>query len=82
MRRLFWTSIGVGLGATVGVLVARRVRKTREALMPGNLGGAITGAIAGLGETIREFADDVRRGMAEREAELVDALGLDEPGRE
>ena len=76
MRRIFWTSIGIGLGATAGVLVARQLRRTREALTPSGIAGALAGAVSGLTDAIREFGNDVREGMAEREAELNDALGF------
>jgi hypothetical protein len=76
MRRIFWTSIGIGLGATAGVLVARQLRRTREALTPSGIAGALAGAVSGLTGAIREFGNDVREGMAEREAELNDALGF------
>lgn len=79
MRRLFWTSIGVGFGATAGVLVARRLRRTREALTPSGIAGALAGAVSGLGGAIREFGAEVRAGMSEREAELNDALGFGDP---
>jgi len=79
MRRLFWTGIGVGLGATAGVLVARRLRRTREALTPSGIAGAIAGAASGLTDAIRDFGAEVRAGMAEREAELNDALGFGDP---
>jgi hypothetical protein len=76
MRRLFWTGIGVGLGATAGILVAKRLRKTREALTPSGIAGALAGAVSGLTDAIREFTVEVKAGMAEREAELNDALGF------
>ncbi|HVF05621.1 MAG TPA: hypothetical protein VNA20_12340 [Frankiaceae bacterium] len=76
MRRLFWTGIGIGLGATAGVLVARRLRKTRDALTPSGIAGALAGAASGLSDAIRDFGADVRAGMAEREAELNEALGF------
>lgn len=76
MRRIFWTSIGIGLGATAGVLVARQLRRTREALTPSGIAGAVAGAVSGLTDAIREFGNDVREGMAEREAELNEALGF------
>ena len=79
MRRLFWTGIGVGLGATAGVLVARRLRRTREALTPSGIAGALAGAASGLTGAIREFGAEVRAGMTEREAELNDALGFGDP---
>lgn len=77
MRRLFWTGIGIGVGATAGVLVARRLRKTREALTPSGIAGALAGAVSGLTDAVRDFGADVKAGMAEREAELNEALGFD-----
>ncbi|HEU0131426.1 MAG TPA: hypothetical protein VFQ85_10610 [Mycobacteriales bacterium] len=77
IRRAFWTSLGIGLGATAGVLVARQLRRTREALTPSGIAGAFAGAMSGLTDAIRDFGADVRAGMAEREAELNDALGFE-----
>jgi hypothetical protein len=74
VRRLFW----LGIGVAVGVLVVRRITKTAEAYTPKGLASAVSG----LGDTVREFAADVRVAMAEREDEMLDALGVsgaDEP---
>ena len=77
MSRMFWTALGVGFGATAGIVVARRVRRTTDSLKPTQLGGALTGAIAGLAESVRDFTTEIRLGMAQREDELISALGLD-----
>ena len=69
MRRLFW----LALGATVGVLVVRRVTKTAHAYSP----SGVAGGLSDLGEGLREMAEAVREGMAERETELRYALGMD-----
>jgi hypothetical protein len=69
MRRLFW----LALGATVGVLFFRKVNKTVEAYSPAGVGRSLTS----VGDGLRELADVVREGMAEREAELRVALGVD-----
>ena len=79
IRRAFWTSLGVGLGAAGGILAARQLRRTRDALTPGSIGGALAGAATGLTHAVRDFAADVRVGMEQREAELVTALGLEPP---
>lgn len=70
MRRMFW----LALGATVGVLVVRRVTKAAEAYTP----EGVARGMSSLGEGLREMASAVREGMAEREAELRLALGVDE----
>jgi hypothetical protein len=74
MRRLFW----VALGATAGVYVMRKVTKTAEQFTPQGLASSI----AGLGDAIRDFADSVTAGMAEREIELREALGIEDDHRE
>ena len=73
MRRLFW----VALGATVGVLVVRKVTKTAQAYSPSGMAAGLSGALSDLGEGMREMAEAVRQGMVERETELRYALGID-----
>lgn len=79
MRRIFWTGLGVGLGATLGVVAARKLRHAQEAFTPTSMAGAVAGAISNLGGAIRDFAADVREGMIEREVELTEALGFEDP---
>jgi Family of unknown function (DUF6167) len=69
VRRLFW----VALGATVGVIVVRRVSRAAEGYTPEGIGRSLTAAV----DALRELADDVRAGMAEREQELRVALGVE-----
>ena len=70
MKRLFW----IALGATAGVLVVRKLQKTAHAYTPAGLAESVQG----LGDHLRYFAEEVRAGMAKREIELRDALGIDE----
>jgi hypothetical protein len=72
-RRLFY----VAMGAVVGVLVVRRLTATAQRFTPVGVQQSLAGAIGGLGESLREFTELVREGMAEREAELRVSLGLD-----
>ena len=69
VRRLFW----VALGATAGVLVVRKVTRVAQAYSPEGLGRSA----ASLADGLRDLADAVREGMAEREQELRIALGVD-----
>jgi len=73
MRRLFW----VTLGATVGVLAVRKVTKAAQSYTPSGVAQGFTEGLSDLGEGLREMAEAVREGMAEREAELRYALGMD-----
>ena len=65
-RRLFY----ITLGATAGVLIVRKLTATAQSLTPNN-------ALGNLADAIRSFGENVREGMAEREAELRTGLGLD-----
>jgi hypothetical protein len=72
-RRLFY----ITLGAVAGVLVVRRLTQAAQRFTPAGVQESMTGALGGLSESIREFGELVREGMAEREAELRVSLGLD-----
>ena len=72
-RRLFY----LALGATVGVLVVRKVTASAQRFTPAGLQKGLGGALGGLSDAIRDFGADVREGMAEREGELRSGLGLD-----
>ena len=62
----------MALGATVGIVVVRRVSKAAQAYTPEGIGRSLTEAI----DAVRDLADDVRIAMAEREQELRVALGV------
>jgi hypothetical protein len=69
MRRLFW----VALGATAGVLVVRKLNQVAQSYTPEGL----SKQVGSLADALRDVADVVREGMAEREQELRVALGVD-----
>jgi len=73
MRRLFW----IALGATVGVLLVRKITKTAEAYSPSGVAKGLSGSLSDLGDGLREMAEAVREGMEQRETELRYALGID-----
>jgi hypothetical protein len=73
MRRLFW----LALGATVGALVVRKVGKTAQSYSPSGVAQGLSAGLSDLGQGLREMAEVVREGMAERETELRYALGMD-----
>ena len=80
MRRLFW----IAAGAAAGIYAVRRVQRTAESLSPQGIAGSVGGGLRELAAAVREFGDDVREAMAEREIDLRQALGLgdDEGGPE
>jgi hypothetical protein len=66
MKRLFW----LGVGLAVGALVVRAVTRKAQSFTPQGIAGSVQESASGLLESVRTFVDDVREGMAEREAEI------------
>ena len=78
MRRIFW----VVAGATAGVLIARKLTKAAKSFTPEGAADQFAGKVGGISAAFREFADDVRAGMAQRDNELRYALGIVDNGLE
>lgn len=71
-RRAFWFTTG----AAAGVWATAKVQRKLRGLAPDNLAVQAADRVVLAGHRLRHFALDVRSGMAEREGELEDALGL------
>ena len=69
MKRLIWFVIGTA----VGIYAVTRLKKKAQVLAPESL----QASVEKMASAIRDFGDEVRAGMAERETELRDALGID-----
>ncbi|GAA4793363.1 hypothetical protein [Streptomyces ziwulingensis] len=78
-RRTFWFSSGVAAGVWATTKVNRKLKQ----LTPDNLAVAAANKAVEAGGRLKDravgFALDVRDNMAQREAELDDALGLGAP---
>ncbi|SCF24552.1 hypothetical protein [Micromonospora chokoriensis] len=74
MRRLFW----LGIGVAVGVIVVRKATRTAQAYTPAGIASSLTESAGGLVESLRNFVEDVRVGMAEREQEIHQAFAQGE----
>ena len=70
MRRMLW----LGIGLAVGALVVRAVTKKAQAFTPQGIAGSARDTALGIAGSLRAFADDVRDGMIEREAEIQAAF--------
>ncbi len=70
MKRLFY----VTFGATVGVLAVRRLSQAAQRWTPQGL----TSQVGGIGDRVTQWWESVVVAAAEREAELRDALGIDD----
>ena len=70
MKRLLW----LGAGLAIGALVVRAVTKKAQSYSPSGIATAARDSGRNLLESAREFLDDVRDGMHQREQELRAAL--------
>ena len=73
MRRLFW----LALGATVGVLIVRKLSRAAERLTPQGVAQSFAAGLTELAAALRDFAADVREAMTAHESALRSAAGLD-----
>jgi hypothetical protein len=64
----------LGIGIAVGALVVRAVTKRAQSYTPQGLAASARDSAAGLIGSVRDFIDDVRDGMSEREAEIHSAF--------
>jgi hypothetical protein len=60
----------LGIGIAVGALVVRAVTKKARAFTPQGLAASARDSATGVIGSVREFIDDVREGMTEREADI------------
>jgi hypothetical protein len=70
MRRLLW----LGVGLAVGAVAVRKLTQKAQTYTPAGLAHRVSVSAGGLVESVRSFVDDVRDGMAEREAEIHQAF--------
>ncbi|MFJ9948895.1 DUF6167 family protein [Kitasatospora sp. NPDC091207] len=73
VRRIFW--MAVGAGATVWAM--NKANEAVHRLTPDSLSGTAARGALHLGDAAKRFARDVKAGMAEREEQLREDLGLD-----
>jgi hypothetical protein len=71
-RRLFWFALGAGIAVFMIMKIRAYLRKAR----PEAIGHRVAESATGISESARGFVDRVRAGMAERETELRETLGL------
>ncbi|WP_328497549.1 DUF6167 family protein [Streptomyces sp. NBC_00414] len=71
-RRTFWFTAGAAAGVWATTKVNRKIRQ----LTPESLAAQAANKAIEAGHRLKDFALDVRDGMAQREAELGEALGL------
>jgi hypothetical protein len=77
LRRLLWFLIGAG----VAIFVYLKIRDYLNKARPEAIGHRVAESASGVSESARGFVDRVRAGMAERETELRETLGLPDDQR-
>ncbi|HIW60889.1 MAG TPA: hypothetical protein H9881_00380 [Candidatus Stackebrandtia excrementipullorum] len=75
VKRLLW----LGVGVAVGVIVVRKLARTAEAVSPGGIADRLRETAVTAGDSFRSFMADVSDGMAQKEAELHDAIAEGRP---
>jgi hypothetical protein len=75
VKRMLW----LGIGLAVGALVVRAVTKKARAFTPQGLAASARDSATGVLGSVREFIDDVREGMVEREADIHAAFAAGDP---
>ncbi|MEN8652826.1 DUF6167 family protein [Streptomyces sp. 21So2-11] len=71
-RRTFWFTAG----AAAGVWATTKVNRKIKQLTPESLAAQAADKAVEAGHRLKDFALDVRAGMAQRESELGEAFGL------
>ena len=78
-RRVLWFVLGAGVAIFVSIKIREFLKKAR----PQAVGQRVSESASGISDSARDFVGRVRAGMAERETELRETLGLpdDQPPR-
>ena len=78
IRRLFWVSFGVGLGATTAIVTTRWTRRQVQKASPQAIAREARGGLADLSQLVAGSLAEGRRAADARERELRTRYGLDE----
>jgi Family of unknown function (DUF6167) len=72
VRRILWFVLGAGVAIFISIKIRAYLKKAR----PEAIGQRVAESATGISDSARGFVDRVRAGMAERETELRETLGL------
>ena len=72
IRRILWFLLGAGVAIFLSIKIRQYLKKAR----PEAIGQRVADSASGISDSARGFVDRVRAGMAERETELRETLGL------
>ena len=74
MKRLLW----LGVGLAIGAIAVRKITRKANEFTPSGIATSLSQSAGGLVESVRNFVEDVRDGMAERETEINDSFAAGE----
>ena len=69
-KRMFFASVGLGAGLAIGVVVARKVARTQQALRPDNLAASAAARAGGARGRLAAAIEQGRQAAAAKETEL------------
>ena len=78
IRRLFWVSFGVGLGATTVIVTTRWTRRQVQKASPQAIAREAKGGLDDLRTLVATSLDEARRAADAREQELRTRYGFDQ----
>ncbi|WP_131736772.1 hypothetical protein [Actinomadura roseirufa] len=78
MRRVFWLSVGAGVGVYATHRVKRKVERLARTLSPEGVAARAVTTGQDAGARLKHFAADVRTEMRAREEELREAVRMDQ----
>ena len=70
MKRLLW----LGVGLAVGAIVVRKFTQKANEFTPSGIATSLSQSAGGLVESMRNFVEDVREGMTERQEQIQQAF--------
>ncbi|MBV8690309.1 MAG: hypothetical protein JOZ37_17310 [Actinobacteria bacterium] len=73
-KRLFWLTIGLGLGVGASFWFMRFIRKTVERYSPERISTDMTNAVKGLRQDLRAAVSEGRQAMRDREIEIREEI--------
>jgi hypothetical protein len=71
---VFYLAVGVGIGVATVRRLTRAANKAASRLTPSGIAARTADSASGLMESVRDFVDEIRAAMTQREAELREAL--------
>jgi hypothetical protein len=74
VRRAFYLAVGVGIGVAAVRQLTKAANRAAGQLTPSGMAARAADSASGLMSSVRDFIDDVRAAMMQRETELRDAL--------